>query len=372
MTRRRLLVLVSPEGDAMHRDVAEHCAALHEEYETFALVPPAARERFAFLGDGVEGWRPGGIIGMGASISKLRRRAQRFAPEIVHAHGFPAVAVALGTFPASFAARTLATFHDPQRDKEVPQKLADRRFPRYLRRAGAVVATYPSLARALERRFALDDGAVEVIPHGVTIGSEGPPLARPSVRTGPIVGWRGTLSADSAWENAIDGVRLVRERFPEARLELAGTGPARQFVAAQIRARKLSDAVTLRGDLSAADLFATIDLLVVPISRDAQPHAVLEALCAGIPVVASNGGALADAVSAFETGWLVDDDPEGLLAGVCDAWPRIDEAWRGAAEQRAAARALYARDVVSGRYRERYEAIVAAPTLASATASGGS
>ncbi len=350
-------MLVSPDGDAMHRDVAEGCATLHDDYEILVLAPAAERPRFTMLGIASEGWRPGGLIGMGQSIAKLRRAAQRFAPDIVHAHGFPAVAVALGTFPESFSARTIATFHDPQRDKEVPRKLVERRFPRYLRRAAAVVATYPSLGRSLEARFALDDGAIAIIPHGVEIVPDGAPLARPAARGGPIVGWRGALSADRAWENALDGVRLAREQFPDARLELAGTGRARQFVGAEIRARKLGDIVTLRGDVAAQELFATIDLLVVPVSRDAQPQSVLEALCAGVPVVASNAGALADALSPLETGWLVDDDPQGLVAGIADAWSRIDDAWHGAGEQRATARECYARDAVARRYRDLYDAI---------------
>ena len=356
--RRKLLVLVSPDGDAMHRDVAEQCAALSEVYEMVVLVPPAARDVFAALNLHVERWRPGGLIGMARSISKLRRIAQRLAPDLIHAHGFPAVAVALGTFPESFAARTIATFHDPQRDKEVPRRLVERRFPRYLRRAAAVVATYPTLARRLETQFALDEGAIAVIPHGVAFAAEGLPLARPAARPGPIVGWRGALSADRAWENAIDGLRLARERFPSACLELAGAGRARQFVNAQIRARNLGDAVTLRGNIGADELFATIDLLVVPISRDAQPQALLEALCAGVPVVASNAGALADAVSPFETGWLVDDDPEGLAAGIADAWERIDDAWHGAGQQRGLAREGYGRDVVVAHYVALYDAII--------------
>ena len=195
--RKKMLVLVSPGGAAMYRDVAETCAALRDEYEIMVLASPEERLRFKGAGIAYARWRPAGFIGMGISIAKLRRIAERFAPDVVHAHGFPAASVALGTFPAGLAARTVVTFHDPQRDKELPKKLVERRFPAYLARAAAVVATYPSLARSLGTRLGLPPDTFTIIPHGVTlpVHGAGAPLARPPRRRGPRGGGRGWLGA---------------------------------------------------------------------------------------------------------------------------------------------------------------------------------
>jgi glycosyltransferase involved in cell wall biosynthesis len=357
VSRRKLLVLVSLDGAAMARDVAEHCAALGSEYEIEALVPRDELERFRGSGIAVKAWRPAGIVGMAQGVSSLRKTATRFAPDIVHAHGFPAVAVALGTFPASLASRTIATFHDPLRDKELPGRLVDRKLPGYLRRAAALTATYPSLARALEERMHLDAGAIAVVPHGVAVELDpGMPLARPAGRAGPIVGWRGALSADRSWETAIDGFKRLHERFPDARMQIAGQGRARQFVAAHVRQQKLAEFVTFRGDEAVDEFFGAIDLLAVPRSRDAQPHAPLEGLCYGVPVVAANAGALADALAAREVAWLVPDDAEGFAEGLGDAWSRIDGAFAGAQAERAVARIEFAREVVTAQYRRLYGA----------------
>jgi len=359
VSRPKLLILVSLDGDAMARDVEEHCAALADSYDILAVVPAKERDRFKRLNVAVERWRPAGIVGMAQSISKLRKLATRFAPDIVHAHGFPAVGVALGTFPSELAARTIATFHDPLRDKELPRKLVERKLPAYLRRAAALTATYPSLARALERRLGLDADAIAVIPHGVALGLEpDAQLARPAGRPGPIVGWRGSLSADRSWETAIDGFKGVHDRFPDARMQISGSGRARQFVAAHARHQKLADVVTFRGELGAGDFFAAIDVLAVPLSRDAQPHAPLEGLTYGIPVVAANAGALTDALLSQSTAWLVPDDAAGFTEGLEDAWARIDQAWLGAQSQRAAARAAYAREAVTAEYLALYKATI--------------
>jgi glycosyltransferase involved in cell wall biosynthesis len=357
MSLPNLLVLVSPDGEAMHRDAAESAAAWRASYDVLVLGPPDARARFEALGVAFEPWRPAGFLGMGRAVAHLRRTAERRAPAIVHAHGFPAAAVALGTFPLSLARRTVVTFHDPQRDRELPRKLVERRLPGYLQRAAGVVATYAPLARALETRLGLAAESIGVIPHGVEPLPDAPPLARPAARPGPIVGWRGSLTADRAWETAIDALVRVRATLPEARLVVAGGGRAQQFVKAYARQQRVADAVDFRGPISAAETFAAIDLLIVPISRDAQPHAVLEALVWGVPVVAANVGALADALGSVETGWLVPDDAEGFARGIADAWSAIDAAWAGAAAQRDAARERYARERTLAHYRARFETI---------------
>jgi glycosyltransferase involved in cell wall biosynthesis len=357
----KLLVLVSPDGDAMMREVFETVLAVRERYDVRVLANAEACERYRAAGVACDRFRPAGIVGMATAISKLRKTVERFTPDAIHAHGFPAVAALLGTAPASVAGRTIATFHDPQRDRELPQKLVDRKVPGYVRRAAALTATYPSLARMLEARLGLGAGAMSIVPHGVAVDLGEVPLARPPARPGPVVGWNGRLVADRSWEVLVEAFALVRETLPDARLILAGTGRARQFIAAQVRQRRLADAVAFAGDATPRELFARIDLLAVPVSRDSMPHAPLEALAAGIPVVAANAGALADVLGSRETAWLVPDDAEGFRDGILDAWSRIDAAWEGAARERDAARAEFGRDAVTAAYVSLYERIASAP-----------
>lgn len=358
--KKKLLVLVSPRGDAMVRDALDLAVGMRDAYDILVLASTDDRRRFRDAGLACEVWRPGGFIGMGIAVSRLRRTVSRFKPDLIHTHGLPACAVALGTFPSSLAWRTISTFHDPQRDKELPQKLVERKLPGYLRRAAHLCATYPTLARALEKRLALDENAIEVIPHGVAVPLDGgAPLVRPASRPGPVVGWRGYLSADRSWETAIDAFGKLRETHPNARMEISGSGRARNFVVAHARHAKLAEVVSFRGDVPVAELFANIDLLVVPISNDAQPQAPFEALVAGVPVVAALATALRDAIEPLPMGWLVPDDTDGFVEGIRDAWSQIDAAWEGAAKQRAAAREIYGRDVVGARYREIYETVLA-------------
>jgi len=61
-------------------------------------------------------------------------------------------------------------------------------------------------------------------------------------------------------------------------------------------------------------LFAEADLFVFPTRGDCLPLAVMEALASGLPVVTTNVGALAEAVTHGETGWVVPPDDPGALA----------------------------------------------------------
>ena len=60
-------------------------------------------------------------------------------------------------------------------------------------------------------------------------------------------------------------------------------------------------------------LFSEADLFVFPTRGDCLPLAVMEALAAGLPVVTTTVGALPEAVTQGETGWIVPpDDPAAL------------------------------------------------------------
>ena len=368
MSRIKVLMLVSPQGEAMARDVQQTCIGLGDGYEIEVLCAGAWKPLFAPLGVPWHTWEPLGIVRMALALRTLRDLVERFQPDVVHVHGFAAAAAALGTFPLSYASRTIVSFHDPLREREIPRKMLERRFPQYIARAARLTAAYPALAGALERRFALGEGAIEVIPHSVVApGSESVELGRPPGRPGPLLGWFGKLAgAERAWRTAIGALALVRDDLPEARLAIGGTGPARQFVTAEARFAKVTGAVELRGDVSPAAMFAGVDVLLVPASRNAEPQPLLEALVWGVPVIAGNVGALADILGQFQTGWLVPDDPEGFAEGIRAAWPQMDAAWSGAMAQRGGARRRYDRDVVVARTSELYRRVVAEPAAAPA------
>ena len=126
-----------------------------------------------------------------------------------------------------------------------------------------------------------------------------------------------------------------------ARLRIAGDGPDRNALAAEVTRLGLDGSVELlgtRGDVD--ELLADADLFVLSSDSEGLPMSVLEAMAAGLPVVASAVGGVPELVRDGETGTLVPPRDSAALAAairrlVADAAlrERLGEAGRLRAER---------------------------------------
>jgi glycosyltransferase involved in cell wall biosynthesis len=114
----------------------------------------------------------------------------------------------------------------------------------------------------------------------------------------------------------LDAVPDLLAIHPGLRALLVGTGPLANEIAAMVRDRGHADTVRLlgrRGDV--ADLMAAADMLVLASFFEGLPLVVLEAMAAGLPVVATRVGGTLEAVEDGVTGWLVPAGDGPALAG---------------------------------------------------------
>lgn len=162
------------------------------------------------------------------------------------------------------------------------------------------------------------------------------------------------------------GVEVLLEAMkalPEARLSIAGDGEHREALERRAAELGLGSAVRFLGRCGAGrvrGLLRGARALVVPSIYEGMPLVVLEAMEAGLPVIASRVSGIpevvADDQTGRKTGWLVPpEDPETLAAALAAAQADPDEARRrGEAgrqrveeEFRPARAALLWRDAVS-------------------------
>lgn len=173
--------------------------------------------------------------------------------------------------------------------------LAERldRYPqlRGLLRADAVSV----LARPFAERLAAWGIEAEVVPNAIDPACL--PDARRPTRT---VLFLGRLVPGKRVDVLVDAVA----RLPGVELVVAGDGPERVRLEGRARLLGWVDAARKR------ELLATAGVLALPSRGEAFPVAVAEALAAGVPVVASGGGALPDLVG--EAG--VVDPPDWAVA----------------------------------------------------------
>jgi glycosyltransferase involved in cell wall biosynthesis len=130
----------------------------------------------------------------------------------------------------------------------------------------------------------------------------------------PIILYVGRLSYEKRVNVLLDA--MVQLRQP-AHLAIAGTGPAREDLDEQVSALGIGRRVTFLGRVSDEELvplYRLGDVFAMPSVAELQCVAALEALAVGLPVVASDAGALPELVRDGHNGFLFAPDDSAALA----------------------------------------------------------
>ncbi|MGW7531883.1 glycosyltransferase family 4 protein [Amycolatopsis sp. NPDC054798] len=199
-------------------------------------------------------------------------------------------------------------------------------FGRVLRAAAGVLVLTGEQREFVRTTYRVDPARIFVVPNGVSAEFFLPP--RP--RREPVLRllFVGRLSPQKNLARLLHALLLVREPVV---LDVAGDGEQRQELEKMVQQHGIPG-VRFHGRLHGAELlhrYERADLFVLPSDREGMSLAALEAMAAGLPVLATdvpgNSGLLRD------VGALTPADP-AALAAVIDAFA-ADEGFR----QRAAA-----------------------------------
>jgi glycosyltransferase involved in cell wall biosynthesis len=123
-------------------------------------------------------------------------------------------------------------------------------------------------------------------------------------------------------KNIVGLLKAISEDWPKGlRLLIAGDGPLYHHIAELI---KQTDRVKMLGYQDTermVELFAISDLVILPSLRDPNPLVIIEALWAGLPVLASiNVGNWPEAIEPGRNGWLFDPtQPQEMRKAVLEA-----------------------------------------------------
>jgi glycosyltransferase involved in cell wall biosynthesis len=105
----------------------------------------------------------------------------------------------------------------------------------------------------------------------------------------PLVVYTGRLHPGKGLDELLSAWTKVLDRWPDARLWLVGNGPHRAAMVAEIERLGLSGSAVLAGVFQQVDdLLAAADLFVLPSHQEGMSLALLEAMAAGVPIVATD------------------------------------------------------------------------------------
>jgi glycosyltransferase involved in cell wall biosynthesis len=123
------------------------------------------------------------------------------------------------------------------------------------------------------------------------------------------------LTGQKGITHAIEAFKLVAEQRSDTHYVIAGEGPLRTELEAQVTAANLQDRVHFLGwRPDARTLYGAFDLFLMPSLWEGFGLVLLEAMAAGIPIVASNVSAIPEIVVDEQTGFLVPPGNSTTLA----------------------------------------------------------
>ena len=136
----------------------------------------------------------------------------------------------------------------------------------------------------------------------------------------PVAGFVGRLSSEKGISLFLDVAHDVSAQMPECRFLVAGDGPLFEAMVKKSQDLQILDRVLFAGfreDIPR--VLAAMDLMVLPSTWEGLPNAVLEAMAAGKPVIATRVGGCIEIIEHGATGYLTDPgDREALTRRVID------------------------------------------------------
>lgn len=274
------------------------------------LIPEARQRgiRVSSLNKG-EGFNP-------LLVFQLKRWLRKEGVELLHTHNFAPLIY------GGLAARLAGIPVVNTRHGRAPLKA-----PRWVWRCQSqVVSVSQDALQELQKHNALNGTPVDVIYNGIDVSafrtlSKG--KKRVENRFVKRMGMIARLSPEKDHRILLRAFQLILLKHPHMELWILGDGPLREALESEVWNQGLREQVRFLGfRQDIPDILEKLDIFVLATKMEGLSMTLLEAMAAGLPVVASSVGGNPEVVVDGETGFLV---PAGDAAALADAVVRLLE-----------------------------------------------
>lgn len=246
------------------------------------------------------------------------RAARVASPDLIHTH------LVHGDIYGSVAATALriplvSSRHNDDRYLLGPFRHLDNVFARPARRIIAI----SDAVRSFLVRAGLPTAKLVTVHYGLddlpAKQSETSPEDFGVPATAPLILAIGRLTPQKDHATLLRAFARVHDRHPQSRLAILGIGPLEAETRALVAALRLEQSVILPGRLEISGWLRRADVFAHTSRWEGFGLVLLEAMLAGLPIVATRVSAVPEVVSEGETGFLFEPGDDAGVGGALDA-----------------------------------------------------
>ncbi len=277
----------------------------------FERLPPSA-DAYGFPVRRHRAWKFAEVPhGLGIATPSMLLDALDAHADLLHAHAYGTFPTWAGSFARSLdGAALVVTTHSDRGRRSTAKRAFDRLVPRFtLRQASRVIALTRHEAGFLAS-LGVEEDRIAVIPNGIDLAEfSGFPSAR-LPRTGVTALFAGRLDPSQKGLEFLVRALAALPRAADVRVRLVGEDWGAAGPLGGLAERLgVADRLTFVGPVPRKNLleeYARADLFVLPSLFEPFGIVLLEAMAAGLPVVATRVGGIPEVVADGETALLVE------------------------------------------------------------------
>ncbi len=368
-SRRRITLVLLTVGlgvGGTERHVVELASRLdgHAFDVTVCSLKPGGRLAEELRSRGVRVVTFGGTSKLDARVLfRLWRFLRRERPQVIQAFLIFANVAARIVGRLCKGVRIISSYHDEMVDEGWLIRMVDRLTVKW---TDAIVCCSEAVRRSVSSRIGGESDQYSTIYFGVDTvkfsGAAAVTRAEAGLREAhPVVGTVCRLvEPKKGLSVLLDAVACMKRRSltPECQLLIIGDGPARESLQAMSKDLNIAGSVVFAGMRHDVHrLLPLLSVFVLPSLYEGFGIAILEAMAAGVPVVATRVGGIPEFVIHEDTGLLVTPgDPEELAAAIHMLLASPEQAEGMGRRARAHVRKKFHIDSIVRQHERLYEA----------------
>jgi len=263
----------------------------------------------------VNAWELTPITGFQSAFSfkawfKLQKTIEDFKPDIIHAHHQFFFTTLIGMLlKKRHHIPTVTTLHLGSIDfifgfKGIVIRKIERMMGRIINNNSDIVIAGSKNLKENGIKIGIDPAKSTIIPNAVDL-SYFKMIRTYSAKPRNVV-FIGRLISAKGPDILIRSAKVVSEKIPDVKFNIVGDGPLKKKIEEYVKKNNLTKNITILGKIAEIrDMMKASDIYVRPSLVDGMPYGILEAMAAGLPVIATDVAGTSDIITHSKTGYLV-------------------------------------------------------------------